>query len=109
VSTLNIDVPDDYRPSDGEIDNIVYLICKYTVSWPMRPADLAVCKMMAGQQGLTGKEGIVHLVEVTCEYVWDHIAGEPDDTSPDDFFEHMKLMLEEWYKNSTPEERANTG
>jgi hypothetical protein len=109
MNTLNIDVPDDYQPSDGEIDNIVYLICKYTVSWGMRQADLAVCKMMAERRGLTGKEGISNLAMVTCEYVWDHICGEPDDTSPEAFFEHMRPMLEEWYGNSTPEERANTG
>jgi hypothetical protein len=107
---LNIDVADDYRPSDGEIDNIVYLVCKYTVGWGMRQCDLAVCRMMTeAQGGIVGKQGISNLVMVTADYVWDHICGEPDEVSPTAFFEHMRPMLEAWYSDTSPAQRADTG
>ena len=45
---MNLNIPKDYKPSDGEINNLVYLTLKYTVGWSMRAADLAVMQMMAG-------------------------------------------------------------
>lgn len=103
---LDIGVPADYVPSDGEVDNIVYLICKYTAQWPMRSADLAICKMMAGD--MKGREGIEQLVRVTCEYVWDHICGEPKKPTAKDFFTHMKPLLEEWYSKTSADDRSKT-
>lgn len=121
TKSLELPINDDYIPSDGELNNFVYLTCKYTVQWPMRQTDLAVCLELAKsrfgedvQAGQTqpvglikGVEGLTRLLEVTCEYIWDHIAGEPDEFSPDDLFYHMKPILQEWYANTTIEERGN--
>ncbi|KKM23991.1 hypothetical protein LCGC14_1609560 [marine sediment metagenome] len=110
MAKLTIDIPEDYEPSAGELDNFVYLVCKYTVNFPMRNCDLAVCTTMASTRGpIRGSAGLTRLLEVTCEYVWDHLAGEPDEKSPGDLVEHMVPILEEWYSKSTVEERAITG
>jgi hypothetical protein len=101
---LEIVVPNDYTPSAGEVNNIVYLTCKHTCGWPMRMADLAVCTMMAGE--MKGQEGLQKLFEVTIEYVWDHICGEPEETTTDDFAKHLGPILEEWFQKTTPEDRA---
>lgn len=107
---LSIDVPENYEPSAGELDNFVYLVCKYTVNYSMRNCDAAVCTMMASTGGLIkGPAGLARLLEVTCEYVWDHLAGEPDEISPGDLIDHMAPLLEEWYSKSTVEERDVTG
>lgn len=107
TKTLELPVADDYVPSEGELNNIVYLICKYTVGWQMRTADLAVCVLMAGgQEAIVGNAGLTKLVEETCEYVWDHICGEPEEPTADQFFDHIKPALQAWYAESTPEERA---
>lgn len=100
------DLPSDYKLTDGEIDNIVYLTCKYTANWPMRQADLAVCKALTGEG--TGPQHLEKLVRTTCEYVWDHICGEPDETSPDDFYNHIAPLITNWFSNTTQEERTNT-
>jgi len=106
MAILNINVPSDYTPSDGEVDNLVYLTCKYTIGWNMRACDLAIMKIMAGE--MQGAEGISRLVENTCEFVWDHISGEPESFSGESLFEHMREPLEAWYAGTTPEERALT-
>lgn len=103
---MQIDLPADYQPSAGEINNLVYLCCKYTAGWPMRQADLAVVELMRDKE-LGGKAAIENIVNTACEYVWDHICGEPDDYSPEQFVEYMTPAIEEWYKTSTPEERAS--
>ena len=105
--TLGLPIAPDYKPSEGELDNLVYLTLKYTVGWGMRVCDKSICLMMASDS-LAGNEGISKLVETACEYAWDHLAGKPEDMSPADFFNHIKPMLLEWYKTSTPEERAIT-
>ncbi len=110
MTQLTIDVPEDYEPSEGELNNFVYLVCKYTVNWQIRACDLAVCTMMASTGSpIRGSAGLARLLDVTCEYAWDHLAGEPDEKSPEDFAKHMVPLLEEWYTKSTPEERAVTG
>jgi len=118
TKTLQLPVSDDYTPPAGELNNFVYLICTwifvlevcppYTVGWAMRAADLQVCLMMVGGP-VKGNDGLSKLCDVTCEYLWDHIFGEPEDASPEQFFEHVKPLLQEWYQKATPEERANTG
>lgn len=123
MAEIEITLPSDYRLTDGEIDNIVYLVCKYTVGWPMRQADLAICKYMAGEG--TGVEQIRKLVRVTCEYVWDHICGEPgsgddedeektreivDENAPttENFYNYMAPLLMEWFSKTTQEDRSKT-
>lgn len=109
TKSLELPVAEDYTPSEGELNNFVYLTCKYTVGWGMRMADLAVCLTMAGgADKIKGGEGLTKLCDVTCEYLWDHVCGEPDEISPDKLFDHMKPILQEWYNNSTPEDRAKT-
>ena len=53
---LDIGVLDGYEPSAGELDNIVYLVCRYTCGWNMCGADLAICLQMAGE--VKGAKGI---------------------------------------------------
>lgn len=108
---LELNLPEDYKLSDGEIDNIVYLTCKYTVQWPMRQVDLQVCKTMAGLDKTdppTGSEAVEKLLRQTCEYLWDHVCGEPDEFDTDKLVEHMVPALNQWYSTTTPEERSKT-
>lgn len=109
TQTLNLPVDDNYSPSDGELNNFVYLCCKYTVGWGMRQADLAICLMLAGgKEAIKGNEGLSKLCDVTCEYLWDHICGEPEEPTAEKLFEHIKPILGEWYNKTTPEQRTNT-
>ena len=103
---LELKLADDYTPNSGELNNLVYLCCKYSTNWPMRQADLQVCLLMAGE--IHGNAGISKLCEVTCEYIWDHICGEPEERSVDDFFNHMKEILQVWYEKTTVETRSCT-
>lgn len=105
---MNLDLPSDYNVSDGEANNLVYLILKYAVNWQMRAADFAVVKIM--QDGsIAGPRGIQKLVEDTCEYAWDHLIGEPDNVSVEQLIEHITPVLEEWYRLTTLEQRQDTG
>jgi hypothetical protein len=109
MAKLELQLPDDYTPSAGELNNFVYLTCKYTCGWQMRQCDLAVCLLMAGgAEAIKGPEGLTKLCEVTCEYLWDHVCGEPDDVDSEGFFNHVKTALQTWYATSTAEERAST-
>ena len=104
---MKLNVPDDYIVGDGEANNLVYLILKYTIDWQMRECDLQVMLMMQ-ERPITGTEGIKKLISDTCDYAWDHISGEPDEFSPEDLIKHITPAIENWYANSTPEERQNT-
>lgn len=109
TNDLEIDVPDDYTPSAGELNNFVYLVCKYTVNWIPRSCDHDICIMMAGgTDGIKGNKGLSELCQHVCEFCWDHISGEPEEFDADDLSKHIKPMLQDWYKNSTVEERADT-
>ena len=103
---LNIEIPDDYKPSDGELDNLVYLALKYGANWQMRGCDKQVVLVMC--ENTIGSVGISKVLETACEYAWDHILGEPDEGTPEDMYNHLKPLIEEWYSKSTVEERANT-
>lgn len=107
MEKLSVVLPEDYELSDGEIDNIVYLCCKYTVQFNMRPADLFVCKKLFGQ-GKRGVESVQELIEITCEYIWDHICGEPDDFTTETLVNHMVPIFNKWFNDSSKEERSNT-
>ena len=43
---IKSNVPADYVPSSGEIDNIVYITLKSTIGWPMRQCDLAMITIL---------------------------------------------------------------
>lgn len=101
-------LPNDYQLTAGEINNIVYITCKSTVGWPMRSADLAICQMMR-DSNLRGDESVTNLVEVTCEYVWDHICGESSEFTAEDLVKHMEPGLVDWFQKTTQEERSDTG
>jgi len=107
TKSLDLPVADDYVPGAGELNNFVYAVCKYTVDWPMRNADLTVCLLMAGE--IKGNAGLTRLCEVTCEYVWDHICGKPEDFTPDQLFDHMRPSLQLWYNQESVEQRNDTG
>lgn len=106
MPSLGLKLPADYKPSSGELDNICYLVLKYTVGWQMRQADLQVCLLMAGD--IVGDEGISRFVEVTCEYAWDHITGSPTEPTAEQLFDSIAPALRTWYENTTPEQRAVT-
>jgi hypothetical protein len=106
---LNIDLPADYKPSIGELNNLAYITFKYTVGWRMREADFQVSLLMSGgQDNIAGKDGISNFIMNTCEYAWDHICGEPDQFAPIDLYNHLKPYVEVWYKEYTREERDDT-
>jgi hypothetical protein len=104
---MRYNVPDDYKLGPGEINNIVYLICKHTCGWPMRAADLAVCNMMRDQSA-SGSQEIQSLIEVTVEYVWDHIMGEPYAPSQEMILQHIQPMLQHWYETTPQADREIT-
>lgn len=107
--TLELPIPDDYVPTPGELDNFVYLTSKYTVGWIPRSADHAICLQMAGgADKIIGNSGLTKLCEETCEYLLDHICGNPENPTVDELFDYMKPTLQQWYNNSTPEQRAST-
>ena len=106
VWDLGIPVADDYKPNPGELDNIVYLVCRYTANWTMRQTDLIVCLQLAGE--VVGNAGISKLVKVACEYVWDHICGKPSSPTVDQMLPNMKALFCSWYNTTTIEERNDT-
>ena len=107
MEQLELPIPDDYEPSVGELDNFVYLVCRYTVSWPVRAVDVQICtKMAGGIEAIRGNAGLSNLLQVTSEYLWDHICGEPEDTSAEMFYEHMRPILDNWYEKTSAEERS---
>lgn len=99
-------VDSKYVPSEGEIDNLIYLTMRFTIDWNMRQADKAIVLQMAGD--VVGIKGISNLVEVCCEYTWDHLAGEPEDVSIEDFYNHMSTALAKWYEITDKEKRSIT-
>jgi hypothetical protein len=102
-----INIDQSHTLTDGEIDNIVYLCCKYGVGWDMRGADLAVIKMMSGTP-LIGPAGMAKLLDETAAYLWDHIMGEPDDPTQAQVRQALEQIIETWW-NQTPEaERSKT-
>lgn len=108
---LVLPLADDYAPSPGELDNLVYLTLKYTVGWQMREADRAVIIGIVVErlQGLPqGPTGISIVVAEACEYAYDHLTGEDPEAKPDKLWKHIKPMIEGWYAKTTPESRAKT-
>lgn len=99
-------VDSKYVPSEGEIDNLIYLTMRFTIDWTMRAADKAVVLQMAGD--VVGIKGISNLVYVACEYTWDHLAGEPEDATVEDYYDHMGKALAHWYEISDKEKRSVT-
>lgn len=100
---LNLNLPPDYKLTENEKDNLIYLSLRYTIDWTMRAADKQVVLFLAGGAS-TGKD-IERLVKVACEYAWDHLAGKPLDGSPESYYEYMVPILESWYKTTTQQER----
>jgi GNAT superfamily N-acetyltransferase len=107
TATPNLDaLPADYRPSEREFDNLVYLALKYSVGWAMRSTDKAVVLSMTGDA--RGPDGIRQLTRVACEYAWDHLAGEPDEYTPEQLVAHVLPVIDNWYATTTPDQRAST-
>ena len=108
TESLELPIPDDYVPSAGELNNFVYLTCKYTVGWIARSCDhMILLDMAGGPENIRGNAGLTTLAKLACDYCWDHIAGEPDEYSSETLFNHIKPFLQEWFKNQTVEERAD--
>lgn len=106
---LGLPISDEYLPSYGELDNLAYITCRGTINWPCRTADFVVCLNAAGgPDNIKGDKGISNYVSVICDYLWDHVMGEPENPTAQQLFAHIQAPLFEWYENTTPEERAVT-
>lgn len=107
----SLSLPADYKMTDGEIDNIVYLTCKYTIGWNMRQADLHVCKRLMGDA--MGPQAVHKLLEATAEYLWDHVCGEPEHFTAQQLYDHMAPAILEFFtftpsvRNATSDEQLN--
>lgn len=75
--------------TEGELNNLVYLSMKMVIGWQMRATDLEVVKLLAGPVK-TIKEFDKAFVPVLAQYMWNHILGEPEDTTQDDL--QMAIM-----------------
>ena len=80
-----------HKPTDGELNNITFLSMKYLIGWGMRAADLAVVLSMAGSVA-TVSELDEKFAPVLAEYMWDHLAGEPDDLAVEDLTEAVCVV-----------------
>jgi len=104
--TLELPVSDNYNPNAWELNRFVYLISKHTIGCTPRAIDHKMCLMLAGGiNHIRGNEGLSKLCQATCDYLRDHICG-LDETHTQRFFDHVKPLLQEWYNNSTKEERS---
>jgi hypothetical protein len=105
LSTSAFNLPEGYEPTDGELNNLVYLILKYTAGWAMREVDFQVMLTMVAEE--SGIEKIGKIIDNTCEYAWDHILGEPDEFTPEQMKLHVMPGLVTWYGTTTREQRAS--
>jgi hypothetical protein len=97
----------NWKLTDGEINNIVYLCHRFSCNWTMRAADLQVVTLMATPLP-SGEAGIRHLVKTSAEYIWDHIMGEPEDCDPEALRIHLEALVLEWFGGNDPATRSNT-
>jgi len=104
---LNLPISNNYKCTPTELDNLVYLVMKYSVGWNMRQADLAVVLTMSGgPDDIVGDAGISRLVSVVCDYLWDHICGEPEDLTVEQLYDFAQKFLFQWFEETTQEERS---
>lgn len=87
---LKVDVA-THKPTDNELNNIVYLSCKYIAGWPMRTADFAVVKIMGGEPTSVDKLD-ERFIPALADYLWDHIMGEPDSPTTEQIMEGCKII-----------------
>ena len=94
----------DVELHDNEIDNVLYLTFKYTVEWPMRQVDKAVVLQMTRSQLELEAENpllfqhVSTMLEVACEYVWDHICGEPEEPSTKQLLDHIRPIIDNFFE-----------
>ena len=105
---LPLGLPSDYLPSQGELNNVCYVVCRYGANWPMRSTDLAVCLFMIDRaiRELRGDPLVSEFLWVVCDYVWDHILGEPESPTVEQLFDYIRPGIEEWYRVTDPEARS---
>ena len=75
------------------------------------PATEAAVKAFQAKNGLVadgivGDVGVSRLVSVVCDYVWDHICGEPDDLSVEQLYDFAQKFLFQWFEETTQEQRS---
>ncbi len=98
-------VPETHVPTANEINNAVYLACRYVAQWPMRQADLGVVLLMSGNSFTSVAELQEKLGQALGEYLWDHILGEPEDPSEEDVVYGVRAVIHALY--TMPEETRN--
>ena len=96
--------PSTHKPTPGELNNLCYLSMKYICGWPMRQADLAVVNTMGGEPQTVND--MDKYCEALADYIWDHLMGEPDDSTADEVKEacngikNMLYSMDEETRNS---------
>lgn len=103
---IRVVLPADYELQPAEINNLVYLTCKYGAGWPMRGADLALVLAMRDVE-LRGEAAVRNTIRVTCEYLWDHILGEPARPSVSGLYRKIAPLVTQWYGRTTSEQRSH--
>lgn len=71
-----------HQPTPNELNNLLYLSCKY-IGFPMRNCDLSIVNSMSGGT-LEGFKS------AAAEYIWDHLMGEPESPTQED----VKLIVD---------------
>jgi hypothetical protein len=84
-----------HRPTDGELNNYIYLSLGYVLAWKMRHADFQVIMKLGGRPETVDQMG--PLTKAMGEYAWDHLMGEPDEFQPKDLEYAFEAMLEFMY------------
>lgn len=92
---MELQVPNDHKPTEGELNNICYLSMRYLLNWTMRVVDYEIIRMMSGEVN-TLEEIDTKLIPPLAQYTWDHLMGEPDEPSQEQVEEackQFKIML----------------
>ncbi len=98
-------VPKDYLINYEERKRIVEKIFEITLGATPRQTDTAVCMLMSDREA-KGRQGINNLIDVTCDYIWDHWMGEPKEPSAKEIKDYIKPIFTKWYKTTNVEEQS---
>ena len=112
-SWLRDNVPSDYQMTDGEMDNIIYLVLKFGCNWQMRECDkqvvLYLFRALPEGKSRTGAGGIQNLIMEAATYGWDHILGkEPGQPLPLKIARFMLPRIAWWWSEFDQQRRSDT-
>ena len=80
--------PQEHQPTANERNNLCFLSMKYLLGWPMRSCDFMIVESMGSDKPTA------EYFEILAEYMWDHLAGEPDDVSVGDLVYAIEVIWE---------------